>query len=135
MADTLWIHLKNLVQGREYHWGEGIMFGMGNYLVSYIDESCKLNSNFSGSDYTFEPRTSSVTDKDWVIYLLKNDSKSIVAQYSSDPLGFSGSTADTNEGVISEIYLEPQFGDAELPRLLANIAYHELLHNKLDAYQ
>ena len=38
-------------------------------------------------------------------------------------------------GMISEVYLSEMEGDLNYPRLVTNLAFHELLHNKLDAEQ
>ena len=37
-------------------------------------------------------------------------------------------------GMVSEIYLEMMEGDAHYAQLVANAAFHEAMHNKLDAH-
>jgi hypothetical protein len=134
MADTFWVYLKNLAPGSQYYWGEGTMFSVGNMLTDYITESCKLTTKYSSADFTWEPQSSSVEDYEMVLYVLESANQSIVAAYTSQPLGATGSTFPTNDGVIAEIYLDAMQGNPDLARYIANAAYHELLHNKLDAY-
>lgn len=135
MADTFWIYLKNLTPGSQYYWGEGTMFAVGNILSDYITESCMSSGGrFGSADFTWEPQSTSIEDYELVLYVLPKSGDSIAAAYSSSALGASGSTLPTNDGVISEIYLDVTYGDGDLARLIANIAYHELLHNKLDSY-
>ena len=134
MADTFWIYMKNLAPGSQFHWGEGTMFAVGNMLTDYITQSCKLSKGFSSADFTWEPQSASVKAYEVVLYILPSAGRSIVAAYTADPLGLTGSTFPTNDGVISEIYLDAMQGNPDLARYIANAAYHELLHNKLDAF-
>jgi len=128
----LW--LKNLAPGSQYYWGEGTMFEVGTVLVSYFNPICSKTAGFSGADFSWEPRANLIQDHELLIYFLPSSKSSIVAGQTNQPLGQAGATFPTSNGVISEVYLNVNEGDAQFGRLVANVAFHELMHNKLDAY-
>jgi hypothetical protein len=128
------IFLKNLAPGNQYYWGEGTMYQVGTILTDYFTQSCAQTSQFSIASYSWEPVASLIADHEILVYFLTSANDSIVATKTSLNLGQTGSTFPTAAGVISEVYLDKPQGDADYGRLVANIAYHELMHNKLDAY-
>ena len=135
---NLWF--KNLALGSQYYWGEGTMYAIGNYLTEYFNSVCKQSKLLKGvtqyddADFSWEPRAASVGDHELLVYFLPSRSSSIVARFSNDQPDKSGAPFPTGKGVISEVYIDTMEGDADYPRLVANCAFHEMMHNKLDAY-
>lgn len=130
---TYKVWLKNMVPGDPDQWGEGTMYAIGLALNEYFGQVVSRTGNFDRADYSWEPQQS-VPDHELLVYVLSSASRSIVARFTNQPLGHTGSTFPTPQGVISEVYLDVMRGDRDLPRLVANLIFHELMHNKLDAY-
>ncbi|MFL5342325.1 MAG: hypothetical protein ACJ8F7_19430 [Gemmataceae bacterium] len=132
---TFNIWLKNLAPGTQYYWGEGTMYMVGNHLVEYFNAACDLSPEFDKADFSWEPDANKIEDYELLVYVLQSSNASIVKSLTKDPLGPGGSTfPTTDKGVASEIYLGPSEGDADFARLIANLIFHEFLHNKLDAF-
>jgi hypothetical protein len=78
-------------------------------------------------------------DTDIVLHFLDNVRESILRNRFNVSLksgsGHSGATQLTPEGMLSEIHVwENENGtDARLGKLIGNLAFHEAMHNKLDA--
>lgn len=78
-------------------------------------------------------------DTDIVLHFLDNQKASILRNRFGVKLqagnGHSGATQLTAEGMLSEIHVwENENGtDARLGKLIGNLAFHEAMHNKLDA--
>jgi hypothetical protein len=76
---------------------------------------------------------------DVVLHFLDNVRESILRNRFREPLssgsGHSGATKLTPEGMLSEIHVwENENGtDARFGKLIGNLAFHEAMHNKLDA--
>jgi hypothetical protein len=117
------------------YFGEGDFYAVGNYVIDFFNEVIKGSKTFDSCDYFFDALPSAVGERDLVCHILASQSKSIVANHTSDPLGPSGSTvlSTRSKAVISEVYMTAVDGDASKPRLLANLIIHELMHNKIDA--
>jgi hypothetical protein len=130
------IWLKNLAPGTQYYWGEGTMYHVGTILEGYFTQICAKTAQFSIASYSWEPAAGLIEDHELLVYFLASASghHSIVATKTNQPLGQSGSTFPTATGVISEVYLDAPQGDPDYGRLVANLVFHELMHNKLDAY-
>ncbi|MDH3528689.1 MAG: hypothetical protein OEQ28_03920 [Acidobacteriota bacterium] len=83
----------------------------------------------------FTPQTSFSpavpTAGDLVIHFLDHRSASIIRRLTGQQAGTAaGATFQTPQGMVSEVYV----GDISVvPRAIANLAFHELMHNKLDA--
>ena len=119
-----------------FNFGEGDMYATGLYLTDYLNTVCSGVTGFDSADFHWEGSASSVRDTDLVCYVLADQSRSIVARHSSDPLGGGGSTVWSTRAnaMISEVYMMAVEGDASRSRLLANLIFHELMHNKLDSH-
>ena len=116
--------------------GEGTMYVTGLYLTEYLDKACK-GTDFDHSDFHWEGSGSQVRDTDLVCYVLESSFNSIVANHGAQgDLGGGGSTgwSTRSHAMISEVYWGTVDGDANTGRLLANLIFHELMHNKLDAH-
>jgi hypothetical protein len=130
------IWLKNLAPGTQYYWGEGTMYMVGQRLLELFTQVCaRPESRFSGADYSWEPDAASIRDHEILVYFLPSSASSIVSsRLHQTNLGPSGSTFPDSNGVLSEVYLDVTQGDANIDRLIGNLVFHEMMHNKLDAY-
>jgi len=118
-------------------WGEGTMYVTGLYLKEYFDQVVAGVPAFDASDFHWEATAGQVTDRDLVCYLLRSPSRSIVQRRGGGgDVGAGGSTAwsTRDHAMISEVYWEAIEGDRNKARLLANLIFHEWMHNKLDAH-
>lgn len=129
----LW--LVNRAPGNEHYWGEGTMFAVGNYLKNFFTQVCQhKNSQIATVDYSWE--RGSVQPHDIVIYFLPSIKSSFISNtFKAQPLHNSGSggTFPSPSGMITEVYLNAMEGDNSYSRLVAKLAFHECMHNKLDA--
>ena len=119
----------------DFYWGEGTMYGVGCYLQEYFNQICQHPSSpFVNAVFSWTMGV--VADHDLVVYFLASPKRSIIqGRYNQNVQHGSGGTYLTSAGMISEIYLSEMEGDRNYTRLVANIAFHEMLHNKLDAPQ
>lgn len=107
---------------------------IGCKLRDMFNIVCKhKNSEFSNADFFWEPGY--VSDEDVVVYLLGKESSSIVKSKggTSKHANPSGATFQSSDGMISEVYLKKMDGAMDFSTLVANIIFHEIMHNKLDA--
>lgn len=118
----------------QYYWGEGTMYGVGVYLTEYFNQICQhKNSKFASADYSWSGGAAQVQDHELVVYFLTSKADSIIQSNGGAPKHWgSGGTYPATSGIITEVYLDMMEGDRDYTRLVANIAFHELLHNKLD---
>jgi len=93
--------------------------------------------------FLFEPQTSVLAPGELLVYILASSRNSIINRQSTQQIDpdAAGNTIPVNGRVISEIYLGERphhpgnstLGDNHYTQLIANVAFHELMHNKLDA--
>jgi hypothetical protein len=80
---------------------------------------------------TVQERTRYRKNSSSVIYFVRDPSKSLIQRagvVNSSGGDAAGRTATTSNGVLSEVYV-----DMNMPAdKLAHIAFHELMHNRLD---
>ena len=133
---TLQLYLIPRFDRGFYDFGEGDMYVTGIYLTEYFNSVCSGVSGFEGSDYHWEGAASNVRDTDLVCYVLANQGRSIAARHSDGTLGDGGSTVWSTRAhaMITEVYMTAVEGDASRSRLLANLIFHEFMHNKLDSH-
>lgn len=85
-----------------------------------------------GWDLTAAERTGRWTDQSSVIYFLRSPSQSLISKEgvvtNSSGGDAAGRTATTANGVLSEVYVENNMPADKL----GHIAFHELMHNRLD---
>lgn len=115
--------------------GEGSGYAMGNTLKGYFT-SCIQTTKFTSVDFWYDADAKSVTSDDLVCYLVFKPSRSVVqARGCTEALGAGGTTwwSVRDNAMISEVYFEATRGDANRTTLLANLIYHEWMHNRLDA--
>jgi hypothetical protein len=116
-------------------YGEGVMYSIGMKLKTMFNQICQhKNSTFAAADYSWEP--GSVADTDVVVYVCGSKQYgSIIKGKSGVPIhdSASGGTYAYTGGMISEVYLKEIDGAANFSSVAANIIFHEIMHNKLDA--
>jgi hypothetical protein len=132
-AITIW--LVDKAERSNYYWGEGSMFAVANYLTDYFNTVCRhANSPFENARCTWQK--GSVGESDLVIYFLTSTKESIITKRfhtSSTCTAPSGGTFESPQGMVSEVYMDSMEGDRNYCKVVANLAFHELMHNKLDA--
>ncbi len=140
MAGVYNVYLKNLVPEDNMDWGEGDMYAVGLHIKQLFDEVCQnSNSTYSTSDYWWDPPKGTVKDTELLVYVLFDSSQSLIAKTRPKwkiDLTKGGNTFFLGYSTprISEIYLNTmlKFLDAHL--LIAKLAFHELMHNKLEPF-
>ena len=117
------------------YWGEGTMYGVGCYLRDYFNQICQHPASpFAGASFSWSGTAGNVAKHELVVYFLANQRRSIIQnRFGANTLHAGGATFMSSAGMVSEVYLSDPEGDLNYPRLVANLAFHELLHNKLDA--
>ncbi len=130
---TLW--LVNLAPGNQYYWGEGTMWSVGNHLREMFQKVVDHESSpFERFHYSWERGV--VQQTDIVVYFLASQADSIIKEkYKAVPKHNSGSggTFPSAGGMLSDVYLRAMEGDFAYSRLVAKLAFHECMHNKIDA--
>lgn len=132
MAEIFNIWLVDKGKRSQYFWGEGTMYSVGLHLQEYFNLACNKSNSFGNALSSWSGKAGQVKPHEVVIYFLQNRSDSIVAAQGGTVKHGSGATYLTGAGTISEVYLSELEGDANYSRLVANIAFHEALHNKLE---
>jgi hypothetical protein len=116
-------------------YGEGVMYAIGMKLKTMFNQVCQhANSTFAASDYSWDP--GSVADTDVVVYVCgTKENGSVIKGKSGKPIhdSASGGTYAYTGGMISEVYLRSFDGALNFSNVAANIIFHEIMHNKLDA--
>lgn len=117
--------------------GEGWQYALSMTLVGYFN-SCLAKTSFNNVDYWWGAGPQKVSAFDFVCYMQKDSSKSIVAraypQYSQIVSTVGGATIQLpSQAVVTEIYMDKCRGDAKRHLLIANLIFHEFMHNVLDA--
>jgi hypothetical protein len=116
-------------------YGEGVMYAIGMKLKTMLNQICQhKSSTFVAADYSWE--MGSVADTDVVVYVCGSKQYgSIIKNKSGVPIhdSASGGTYAYTGGMISEVYLREIDGAANFSSVAANIIFHEMMHNKLDA--
>jgi hypothetical protein len=107
-------------------------------LKSLFDEVCKhAMSKFADSTVTVKDLAliaSSIKPGEVLVRLTTRKDSIVAKKFPSALSGETeGATIDTGSGVISEAWIEGAAGSATVPKLLARLAFHELMHNKIDA--
>jgi len=122
-----------------FNWDQAKLNDTVTELKSLFDEVCKhVLSKFSGTDVEVKDInfvSTNIKPGDLVIRLTSKSDSVLIQKYGSSAVSkdTSGATKDTGSGVCSEAWLEGAAGDPNVPPLLARLAFHELMHNKIDA--
>ncbi|HEY0003617.1 MAG TPA: hypothetical protein VGB17_02315 [Pyrinomonadaceae bacterium] len=136
-SGTITIFLVDQAEHNQYYWGEGTMYVVGTYLREYFTRICQHpSSTIANADFSWYSSWGRLKPQDIIIHFFDRPAKGLIEgtfNQSAPHPGGSGGTWKSPGGMISEIYLEPMQGDRDYARLVANIAFHEAMHNKLDA--
>lgn len=107
-------------------------------LKDLFDEVCKHPMSRFG-DCSVDSQdlgmvTSNIKPGDLLIRLTTKKDSILIKKYGEGAVSndTSGGTKDTGSGIISEAWIEGAAGSATVPELLARLAFHELMHNKID---
>jgi hypothetical protein len=137
-SGTFKIWLANTALSKKFNyncWGEGTMFAVGNELVTHFNKVCAhSNSPFTSASFSWE--RGFVGECDVVVYVVySKEYGSIINKKGKLALhqSASGGTVSLSGEMISEVYLEPFDGTANFSTVMANIIFHEIMHNKIDA--
>jgi hypothetical protein len=94
---------------------------------------------FTGAAITWGPVAAKIADDEMVCYFVTDRARSVISSVGGGintgihgPVGTGGNTFASSSGMVSEVYLDRVVGG---PIAIANVAFHELMHNKLDAQQ
>ena len=129
--------LKDLSRDHEYYWTKQIRETIAKDLTHWFDDICKKSTTFRGSTvHCWWTSNVHLLDEDeMIIYFVPTPRRSLIRSVAKRNLPHAGGgTVMTDQGMISEIFISEAAGDAGIARLLAVIAFHELMHNKLDAH-
>jgi hypothetical protein len=122
-----------------FNWDQAKLNTTVSELKTLFDEVCKhVLSKFAACDVEAKDInhvSTNIKPGDLVIRLTTKSDSVIMKKYGSSAVNkdTSGATKDTGSGVCSEAWLEGAAGDPDVPQLVARLAFHELMHNKLDA--
>lgn len=132
------VYLKSMLWGKDAQggssgWGEGTMYVIGQEIRKLmLQVTANPASTFAGADYSWEVKNATVQPHEVLIYFL-NSGKSLITEFGNETVTSAGGTFMVNDGVISEVHVDKVDGDPHFAEKLARLAFHELLHNKLDA--
>jgi len=122
-----------------FDWNQTTLNDTVAELKKLFDEVCKnAQSKFGDTDVDASKDVNTVgtlIKPGEVIVRLTTKADSILAKkYGKSVLSgeAEGATMDTGGGVVSEAWIEGAAGDSHVPLLLARLAFHELMHNKID---
>ena len=95
-------------------------------------------TRYTESDFWWDPPASDVTGDSILIYFLRTPNDSLILKREpalAGQLGGGGTTRRIAAGTISEVYVESllQGGTPGNMQSLINVAFHEAMHNKLQA--
>lgn len=129
--------LKDLSRDHEYYWTKAIRETIANNLTHWFDDICKRSTTFRGSTVHcwWTSNVALLDDDEMIIYFVPNPRRSLIKSVAKSSAAHAGGgTVMTDSGMISEVFISESAGDARIGRLLAILAFHELMHNKLDAH-
>jgi hypothetical protein len=122
-----------------YDWDQAKLTKTVSELKDLFDEVCKHTlSHFSDTDVDSKDLgtvSSSLKPGELVIRLTTKNDSVLIKKYGASAVNndASGATKDTGSGVVSEAWIEGAAGSPTVPELVARLAFHELMHNKIDA--
>jgi hypothetical protein len=109
-------------------------------LKRLFDEVCKNpQSKFGDTDVDASKDINTVgtliKPGELIVRLTTKANSILIKKYGKSSVSgeAEGATIDTGSGVVSEAWLEGAAGDSHVALLVARLAFHELMHNKIDA--
>lgn len=122
-----------------YDWDQAKLDDTVAEIKSLFDSVCKhVVSKFSETDVESKDLgtvASSIKTGELLIRLTSKTNSVLIKKYGKDAVSndASGGTKDTGSGIVSEAWIEGAAGSPTVPDLVARLAFHELMHNKIDA--
>jgi hypothetical protein len=121
---------------------EEVMKGIRAHLLDYFNQACAGSNDFDGAEFQWDPYAEDVGPTDALCYFLDYEHRSIVREFASEEeekelspeLGGLTFFPEEKKKMISEVYMEKMQGDPHLDWMVANVMFHELVHNKCDAH-
>jgi len=136
MPDTFNIFLVNEANSDD-GWNDRIRGLVADRIRELFDIACKNSTKFGNSAASWStsaPTVGTVADHELVLYFLQSKKRSKVVKEGGDQPTLAGATWQSTKGMISEVYVEDSWGDGQPGKLFGNLAFHEFMHNKLDAH-
>lgn len=137
------VHLKNMVR-RDYErilrFSEETRQAIGNHLRGLFGRvvagQVVGTHAFNGAHFTWQTHSRTIEIGEVLVYFVQDRSASICLSQGVHTLAIDVAHGGTgfSSGMISEVYVDSAVNDANRGRLLANLAFHECMHNKLDAH-
>ena len=104
-------------------------------MTGWFSEICNHSKEFKGATVNcwWSSNALLLEDDELLVYFLPSGKHSLIRRVAGQvPLNTgAGATFKTTMGMISEVYIAKAAGDARIAKLLAVLAFHELMHNKL----
>ncbi|MCP5418960.1 MAG: hypothetical protein H6970_00515 [Gammaproteobacteria bacterium] len=125
--------LVSLIKHEKDLWDNGIRDQIAKHLETWFKDVLSHSSVYSNSTVRcwWRYNAALVEDDELVVYFYP------VASYGDIPPGkcahAGGCTFQHTKGMLSEIYVRPVADAPNRAQLLAVLAFHEIMHNKLDA--
>jgi len=119
------------------YWSDERRASTANFLKSLFDAVCKTGkAGFDSTEVTWANSGGARKPEHLVIHFFRRSSDGLLYMWGTRGLDKSGATlwVPSKNAVVSEVYVETMDGEANFGRLAANLAFHEAMHNKLDAY-
>ena len=128
-------------QSYYFDWDQAKLTDVVSVLKSLFDEVCQnALSKFGDTDVTTTDLgtvAANIKTGELLLRITTKKKSILVKKYGEAAVSDNarGATKDTGSGngVVSEIWLEGAAGSATVAKLLGRLAFHELMHNKLDA--
>ena len=120
------IYLANLTGGND-----DLIIATQGILQNYFTQ-CANATHTLGGVRVITGNSVTFTRKDLLCYIVNSFSNSVVNRWASGIQPSSGNTAcdAASKTSATEVYIDRTVGDAERARLLANLIFHEFMHNK-----
>lgn len=133
--------LKDLCQDDRTLWTKNIRVEIKRYMTDWFSQICAASTDFSAAsaECWWSSNRLLVEKDELVVYFLPTRSHSLIAHRGAAlPVeSHGGGTMLIGTSIVSEVYIwentRQGMQDPRHSRLLALVALHELIHNKLDA--
>jgi hypothetical protein len=120
-------------------WDQAKLTATISELKSLFDDVCKhplskfADCNVDSQGLAMVP--SQIKPGELLIRLTSKKDSILVKKYGTSAVSndASGATKDTGNGTVSEAWIEGAAGSGNVSELVARLAFHELMHKKIDA--
>lgn len=119
------------------YWTGSVKTAVGNGLKAHFDQVCTSpKTPYAITNFSWANSGGGRQSDHLVLHFFRRSRDGLLYMWGHRTgLDQSGATLwIPARGMVSEIYLEKMEGDANYAKLVANLAFHEAMHNKLDAH-